>query len=170
VYPLFRSSRIARGKECDESKQKILKYWVVFCCFKLISDYLIGILSYLDVSVRSLSGVHVVLVPFDFYVAEWLYDNIVYEFFSHNEKLLHGFFKQMRKILENTVYLWLDGIKDIVFAIIAGIIPRLPSALRTPLDFIGVTKFFEKSLDKYKAAEDKIKKEQEYLEYARKIE
>ena len=31
IYPLFRSSRIARGKECEESKLKILKYWVVFC-------------------------------------------------------------------------------------------------------------------------------------------
>ena len=27
IYPLFKSSRIARGKECKENKQIILKYW-----------------------------------------------------------------------------------------------------------------------------------------------
>lgn len=106
----------------------------------------------------------------DFYVAEWLYDNIVFEFFSKNEKILHAFFKQMRKVFENTIYSWLEGVKDIVFAILAGIIPKLPSAIRTPLEFLGFTKYLDKSFDKYKSAEDKIKKEQEYLDYARKIE
>jgi hypothetical protein len=76
----------------------------------------------------------------------------------------------MRKIFENTIYAWLEGIKDIIFAILAGIIPKLPSAIRTPLEFLGITKFLDKSFDKYKSAEDKIKKEQEYLDYARKIE
>ena len=156
IYPLFRSSRIARGKECDLAKQKILKYWVVYCLFKLISDYLSNFLSYLDVSTAAISIIHVFLVVMDFYVAEWLYDNIVSEFFSRNEKILHSFFKQMRKIFENTLYAWLEGIKDIAFAILAGIIPKLPSAIRTPLEFIGITKYFEKSFDKYKRAEDKI--------------
>lgn len=95
----------------------------------------------------------------DFYVAEWLYDNIVFEMFSKNEKLLHTFFKQVRKIFENTLYRWAEGVKEIIFAILAGIIPKLPSAIRTPLEFIGITKYFDQSLDKYKAAEDKIKKE-----------
>ena len=27
VYPLFRSARIARGKECEENKIKLLKFW-----------------------------------------------------------------------------------------------------------------------------------------------
>jgi hypothetical protein len=83
---------------------------------------------------------------------------------------LHNFFKQMRKIFENTLYAWFEGIKDIVFALLAGLIPKLPSAIRFPLEFIGVTKILERSFDKYSAAEEKIKKEQEYLEYARKIE
>ena len=79
----------------------------------------------------------------DFYVAEWIYDNLVFELFSKNEKLLHSFFKHVRKIFENTLYRWLEGIKEIIFAILAGIIPKLPSAIRTPLEFIGITKYFE---------------------------
>ena len=82
IYPLFRSSRIARGKECEESKQKILKYWVVHCIIRLASDYLSKVLDQLDVSVRTISVIHCVLVVMDFYVAEWLYDNIVFEFFK----------------------------------------------------------------------------------------
>ena len=159
IYPLFRSSRIARGKECEISKHKILKYWVVHCLIKLISDYLSGVLSYFDVGSASISVLHVGLVLMDFYVAEWLYDNVVFELFSKNERLLHGFFKQVRKIFENTLYRWLEGIREIVFAILAGIIPKLPSAIRTPLEFIGVTKYFDQSLDKYNRAEEKIKKE-----------
>ena len=27
VYPLFRSARIARGKEADENKIRLLKFW-----------------------------------------------------------------------------------------------------------------------------------------------
>ena len=27
IYPLFRSSRIVRGKETKEAKQLVLKYW-----------------------------------------------------------------------------------------------------------------------------------------------
>jgi hypothetical protein len=27
VYPLFRSARIARGKEPDENKLRLLKFW-----------------------------------------------------------------------------------------------------------------------------------------------
>ena len=93
IYPLFRSSRIARGKESEEAKHKILKYWVVFCLLKLVSEYLSGILSILDVSSATVSGLHVVLVVLDFYLAEWIYDNAISELFSKNEKLLHTFFK-----------------------------------------------------------------------------
>jgi hypothetical protein len=27
IYPLFRSSRIARGKESEENKEIVLKFW-----------------------------------------------------------------------------------------------------------------------------------------------
>ena len=27
IYPIFRSARIARGKECKENKEVILKFW-----------------------------------------------------------------------------------------------------------------------------------------------
>jgi hypothetical protein len=82
IYPLFRSSRIARGKEWELAKHKVLKYWVVYCLFKLLSDYLSGLLSYLDVGTCTISAVHVILVVGDFYVAEWLYDNVVFEAFK----------------------------------------------------------------------------------------
>jgi hypothetical protein len=29
LYPLFRSSRIARGRECEENKEIVLKFWYV---------------------------------------------------------------------------------------------------------------------------------------------
>jgi hypothetical protein len=35
----------------------------------------------------------------------------------------------MRKIFENTLYAWVTGVKDILFAILAGIIPKLPTAI-----------------------------------------
>ena len=140
------------------------------CLFRLVSEYLSNVLDYLDVSLTAISTIHFLLVVMDFYVSEWLYDNMVFEFFSRNEKILHTIFKQVRKIFENTIYSWLEGVKDIVFALLAGIIPKLPSAIRTPLEFLGLTKFLDKSFDKYKSSEDKNRKEQEYLEYARKIE
>ena len=35
VYPLFRSVRIARGKEPDENKLKLLKFWVIYALMHL---------------------------------------------------------------------------------------------------------------------------------------
>ena len=59
-------------------------------------------------------------------------------------------FKYTRKILESTVYKWLEAVKDIMFALLAAIIPKLPSAIKTPLEFIGITKYLNVRLDKYK--------------------
>jgi len=90
------------------------------------------------------------MVVWDFALAEIVYDNIVQEFFSRNEVLLHKFFKYCRKVLENTVYQWMEGVRDVLYALLAAIIPRLPSAIKAPLDFIGVTKFLDSRLDKFR--------------------
>jgi len=61
-------------------------------------------------------------------------------------------------------------VKDIILALISGLIPLLPQFLKTPLDFLGVTEYLEKSLDKYNKFEVEKKEQKEYLEYAKKIE
>jgi len=50
------------------------------------------------------------------------------------------------------------------------LIPLLPAFLKTPLEFLGVTAYLEKSLDKYNKFEDEKKKERQYLEYAKQLE
>jgi len=56
-------------------------------------------------------------------------------------------------------------IKDLIFSILAGIIPKLPTAVRMPLEFLGITKYLEESVGKYKNfEEEKKKKEKEYIE------
>lgn len=170
IYPLFRSSRIARGKECEENKLKILKYWSVFCIVQLLTYYLQSVLSYLDVGKLAISIIHATLVIFDFKLSEIVYDNIIQEFFGRNEVLLHELFKYLRKALESTVYKWFEGARDIMFAFLAAIIPRLPSAIKTPLEFIGITKFLDARLDKYKNFERKKQQDKELLEYAKEIE
>ena len=74
-------------------------------------------------------------------------------------------------MFENTLYYWLNHIKDLILSILAGIIPKLPSAISMPLEFIGVTKYLDESLKKYQNfEEEKKKKEKEYIEYAKQIE
>lgn len=47
----------------------------------------------------------------------------------------------------------------------------LPSAIRTPLEFLGLTKFLDTSADKFKDfEEEKKRKEREYKEYAKQLE
>ena len=128
-------------------------------CVRLLDDYLASFLDYLDVSSKTIAAIHVALVVMDFYAAEWVYDNIVFELFHRNEKFLHSVFKQLRYIFENTVLQALEGVKDIALSILAGLIPMLPSPVKKLLDFFHVTKYLEKSLDKYSAREQKIKKE-----------
>jgi hypothetical protein len=54
---------------------------------------------------------------------------------------LHEFFKWLRKIFENSVYKVFQAVRDIFFAFLAGILPKLPTPLRMGLAFIGVEEF-----------------------------
>lgn len=76
----------------------------------------------------------------------------------------------MRKVMENTVYGWFNSTKDIVLAILSGLIPLLPGIVQNTLDFMGVTEWLNKSADKYSRFEEKKKKEREYMEYAKNLE
>ena len=79
VYPLFRSSRITRGKECEENKIRILKYWVIFSFIHIIQYYFDGVLSaYFEIGNLSIACLETILVILDFKYAELLYDNIIF--------------------------------------------------------------------------------------------
>jgi hypothetical protein len=54
----------------------------------------------------------------------------------------------MHTLLENTVYAFLKAFRDILFAFLVGIIPKLPDPIRYPLDLIGVTSFLETSVNR----------------------
>mmetsp|Transcript_22389 Transcript_22389/g.34648 ORF Transcript_22389/g.34648 Transcript_22389/m.34648 type:complete len:166 (+) Transcript_22389:6-503(+) len=140
VYPLFRSSRITRGKECEENKLKILKYWILFAILSLISYYFDWILSaYLDIGKMSIAALEFILVVADFKFTELIYDNYVCCVFSTNEKLLHSFFQSIRRIIEKTLFSWLSKFCEIVLSLVCGIIPMFPAPIGAALEFIGIT-------------------------------
>ena len=170
IYPLFRSSRIARGKECEENKIKILKYWVVFCTIQLCNYYMEWILAYFDIGNLAITILFFTLTIWDFTLAEYMYDNMIFELFSRNEVILHSMFKYFRKVLEGTLYKWVEMVTDIFFSLLSALIPKLPSAITTPLEFIGVTKYLEARMDKYKYASRKKQEELDYREYSKQIE
>ena len=87
----------------------------------------------------AITCLYVTVVVGDFKLAIWIYDNFLSELYNKNEKLLHEIFKQIHKSLENTLYLWLKNIKELLFALIGGLIPLLPSVIKTPLDFVGIS-------------------------------
>ena len=62
AYPLFRSSRIARGRECEENKEIILKFWIVHCFLHIINYYLGCYLTYFDISDIAISALYFALV------------------------------------------------------------------------------------------------------------
>ena len=107
----------------------------------LLKYYLNQFLLFLEIGDLTVAIVYVVLTINNFWAAATIYDTIIFEVFSKNEKLLHELFKYCRKIFENTVYGWVEGIKDIALALLAGFIPMLPSFMKMPLDFLGVTEY-----------------------------
>jgi len=131
----------------------------------LITHYFYDVLCALDAGETFIGLVYIALTIWNFRLAEIVYDNVVSEAFSRCDKQLHELFKVIRQIFENSVYNWLTAIKDLILSILAGIIPKLPSAIRTPLEFMGLTEYLEKSVGKYKNfEEEKKKKERELLE------
>ena len=122
----------------------------------------------------SIATLQIILISGNFYAAEYIYDNYLLDLFSMNETMLHNFFKVARNVIENSVYRVFYGVFDLFLALIAGFIPKLPSFIRIPLDFIGVTGFLEQAKNKFdnfqSYQEMKIKKEKEMLEKAKNIE
>ena len=84
------------------------------------------------------------LVLVNFRLSEKIYDSVVNEFFTRNSVFLHEGFKKIRKIMESTIGLWFNAIKEMLFGLLAGIIPMLPSFIREPLTMFGVMKYIEK--------------------------
>ena len=130
----------------------------------LITHYFYDVLCVLDAGEVFIGLVYIALTIWNFRLAEIVYDNVVSEAFSRCDKQLHELFKVIRQIFENSVYNWLTAVKDLILSILAGIIPKLPSAIRMPLEFMGVTTYLEESMGKYKNFEEKKKKERELLE------
>jgi len=150
VYPLFRSARIARGKECEENKIKLLKFWVINCFLHLLTYYLNALLVRLDVTDIALTCIYFILVVRNFQYTEWIYDIGINELLGRNEKLLHSFFKYIRKIFESSVYRVLNAVKDIFFTFLAEAFKFLPAPAKTLLGFMGVEAFLQKSVNKIK--------------------
>ena len=107
-------------------------------------------LAYFDIGNLAITLIFFSLVVFDFALAEIVYHNIIFELFNKNEVLLHQTFKYLRKVLEGTLYKWIEMVSDIFFSLLSAVIPRLPAAIQTPLEFMGVTKYLEARMDKYK--------------------
>jgi hypothetical protein len=128
------------------------------------------ILVYFDIEKLAVTILLFSLVIWDFTLTEYVYKNMIFELFSRNEVMLHSMFKYFRKILEGTLYKWIEMVTDIFFSLLSGIIPKLPSAIATPLEFIGVTKYLEARMDKYKYASRKKQEELDYREYSKQIE
>lgn len=70
--------------------------------------------------------------------------------------------------MENTIYSLFRACRDLFFAFLCGIIPKLPDPIRYPLDMMGFTAYLERSINK--SMDDRKKEQKEYMEYAKKIE
>ena len=116
----------------------------------------------LDIGELTISSLYFVLAIWNFKASEWTYDNVISEAFKKNEILLHEFFKKMHKMLESSLYKWLEGMKDIFLAIFCSIVPKLPVFIQTPLEMFGIVSYLERSLDKYKFQEQKLAEKKEY--------
>ena len=84
IYPLFRSARIARGKECKENKVIILKFWVVNCIFNLLTTYFSGFMEVVDIGGMTVAGLRFILIVGNFIGSVWIYDNVIAECFKYN--------------------------------------------------------------------------------------
>lgn len=60
--------------------------------------------------------------------------------FQRNQKLLHALFKKIKNVFENTIYSFIEAVRDVIFGFILGLFPLLPDIIRTPLQFIGIEK------------------------------
>lgn len=140
------------------------------CFIRLIHQYTGWVFSYFEIGEMTISIIYFILVIADFRLAEWIYDKCLVLMLQQNEKIIHRFFKWVRKIMENTVYGWLQAFREIVIALIASCVPLLPGFIQNTLEFMGFVDWLNKNADKYKRFEETKKKEREYMEYAKNLE
>jgi hypothetical protein len=95
---LFRSIRVAQGKEPDENKIRLLKFWVIYAVMYLVVYWIQSLLDILEVTDIALTCIYLILIANNFYGSDWAYDNMIAEGFGKCENQLHSFFKQLRKI------------------------------------------------------------------------
>ena len=138
------------------------------CFIRLVYSYLGFLFGIFEISDMFVSLIYAAMVLMNFRLAEFVYDRFLFEVLQANEKLFHEFFKYLHRVMENTIYAFLNAMRDILFAFLCGVIPKLPDPIRYPLDLMGVTLYLEKSVNR--SMEDKKKKDREYMEYAKKIE
>lgn len=60
-------------------------------------------------------------------------------------------------MLESTVYSWIENVKDLTLAVLAGVVPKLPGPVQGMLMMFGVQGYLDSKLDKYKSAELKAR-------------
>ena len=60
---------------------------------------------------------------------------------------MHEFFKMLRQVFENSVYKGLGAVKDIFFAFLAGIVPRLPGPIQMILTYTGIEKYLKDAVE-----------------------
>jgi hypothetical protein len=46
---------------------------------------------------------------------------------------LHALFKKIKNVFENTIYSFIEAVRDVIFGFILGLFPLLPDIVRTPL-------------------------------------
>lgn len=103
---------------------------VVNCFFNLIHFYLYSWLEIIDVGEMTIAFLYLGLVIFNFGASVWLYDNVISQFFIAYNVQLHTLFKWAHRMLESTVYSWIENAKDLVLAILSGVVPKLPGPIQ----------------------------------------
>ena len=136
----------------------------------LIKYYLNQFLVILDIGDLPVAALYVALVINNFQLSQMIYDQGVSVMFHQNEKLLHKCFKYLRDIFENTIYGFLNACKDIVLALLAGFIPKLPGPIKMGFDYCGITNYINNSLDRVNQFEKKQSMRREQKERLRNIE
>ena len=152
IYPVYRSSMIARGKETDESKMILLKFWSVNCFVYFTKYYTYDLLMQFDFGEGCWAIVYLVLVLDNFRIAEWLYDSVLFDVFETNQKMLHNGFKWVRQTFETKIWHVVNISVDLMWALIAGLVKKSPTAVQIPLKLLGLHDFLEKKLAAYEDA------------------
>ena len=59
-------------------------------------------------------------------------------------------------MLESTVYMWIESVKDLTLALLSGVVPKLPNAVQGILEMFGVQAYLDSRLEKFNNASSKV--------------